>query len=64
VASSREYGECFHRATLAFSRTKNLMLRLTITSVRPEFTDTLAISDGRHPIKELFDSESEEFVPK
>ncbi|WAQ90843.1 hypothetical protein PtA15_13A242 [Puccinia triticina] len=31
--------------------------------VRPEFTDTLAISDGRHPIKELFDSESDEFVP-
>ncbi|KAI9625290.1 hypothetical protein PSHT_09166 [Puccinia striiformis] len=31
--------------------------------VRPEFTDTLAISDGRHPIKELFDSEDEEFVP-
>lgn len=31
--------------------------------VRPEFSNTLAISDGRHPIKELFDSESEEFVP-
>jgi len=32
--------------------------------VRPEFSNTLAISDGRHPIKELFDSEGEEFVPK
>ncbi|PLW11173.1 hypothetical protein PCANC_10804 [Puccinia coronata f. sp. avenae] len=32
--------------------------------VRPEFSDTLAISDGRHPIKELSDPESgEEFVP-
>lgn len=32
--------------------------------VRPEFTDTLAISDGRHPIKELFDAEDDEFIPK
>lgn len=31
--------------------------------VRPEFTDTLAISAGRHPIKERLDSEFLEFTP-
>ncbi|MBW0473963.1 hypothetical protein O181_013678 [Austropuccinia psidii MF-1] len=31
--------------------------------VRPEFTDTLAISSGRHPIKERFDKEIDEFIP-
>ncbi|CAH7688090.1 muts domain V-domain-containing protein [Phakopsora pachyrhizi] len=31
--------------------------------VRPEFTDTLAISQGRHPIKERFDPNFSEFIP-
>ncbi|KNZ50093.1 hypothetical protein VP01_45g4 [Puccinia sorghi] len=53
VSNSKGQGYKFH------SQTRRLM----IISVRPEFSNTLAISDGRHPIKELFDSESEEFVP-
>ncbi|KAG0148849.1 hypothetical protein CROQUDRAFT_75045 [Cronartium quercuum f. sp. fusiforme G11] len=31
--------------------------------VRPEFTDTLAVSAGRHPIKERLDSDCENFIP-
>ncbi|KAH9824432.1 muts domain V-domain-containing protein [Melampsora americana] len=37
------------------------LLRLAL--FRPEFTDTLAISAGRHPIKERLDSEFLEFTP-
>ena len=64
MANKNEYGQFPSLAFPTISSERVLIRMQASDAVRPEWTDTLAIKQGRHPLHEQFRMSDGSFVPK